>query len=36
MARSDDLLAFADRVIAKGSLIKPDGATSLRKLAAMG
>lgn len=34
-ARSADLLAFADRVIAKGSLIKTDGAI-LRKLAAMG
>jgi len=33
-ARSADLLAFADRVIAKGSLIKTDGAI-LRKLAAM-
>ncbi len=35
-ARSADLLAFADRVIAKGSLIKTDGAINLRKLAAMG
>lgn len=35
-ARSADLLAFADRVIAKGSLVKTDGATNLRKLATMG
>ena len=41
-ARSADLLAFADRVIAKGSLIKTDGdgaingAINLRKLATMG
>lgn len=35
-ARSADLPAFADRVIAKGSLIKTDGAINLRKLATMG
>jgi transposase-like protein len=35
-ARSADLLTFADRVIAKGSLIKTDGATNLRKLSEMG
>ena len=35
-ARSADLVAFADRVIAKGSLIKTDGATNLRKLSQMG
>ena len=35
-ARSADLLTFADRVIAKGSLVKTDGATNLRKLSDMG
>ena len=35
-ARSADLLRFADRVIAKGSLVKTDGATNLRKLPEMG
>jgi transposase-like protein len=35
-ARSGDLLRFAERVIAKGSLVKTDGATNLRKLADMG
>ncbi|MET3807151.1 transposase-like protein [Nakamurella sp. UYEF19] len=35
-ARSADLVAFADRVIAKESLIKTDGARHLRKLSTMG
>ena len=35
-ARSADLLNFAERVIAKGSLVKTDGAGGLRKLAEMG
>jgi len=35
-ARSADLLAFAERVIAKGSLVKTDGATNLRKLPQLG
>jgi len=35
-ARSADLLRFADRVIEKGSLVKTDGATNLRKLSDMG
>ncbi len=35
-ARTADLLKFADRVIAKGSLIKTDGASVLRKLPDMG
>ena len=35
-ARSADILKFADRVIAKGALVKTDGASILRKLTDMG
>lgn len=35
-AGSADVLAFADRVIARGSLIKTDGASTFHKLPAMG
>ena len=35
-AGSADILAFADRVIAKESLIKTDGASTFRRLPAMG
>jgi len=35
-ARSADILKFADRVIAKGALVKTDGASILRKLTDLG
>lgn len=36
IARSSDLVHFADRVVAPGSLIKTDGARQLRRLSTMG
>lgn len=36
IARSGELLDFATRVVAKGSTIRTDGATNLRKLAELG